>query len=119
MMLDKDNQLSKTNVSSYFLTNRAAFNARAKEIVDEEIIFWGDEVFGIKPVTQEDVDYLLSIIASSSGIAHGYEDRGLDRDLWNIISEGASDYFKGQSTSQNAARIIQSRAAMLVSERGY
>jgi len=42
----------------------------------------------------------------------------LNADLMNIIMEGASDYFNGRySTAQEAARVIQSRAAILIAEQ--
>ena len=36
----------------------------------------------------------------------------------NIILEGARPYFAGQKTAEEAAAVIQSKAAIYVSERG-
>jgi len=41
-----------------------------------------------------------------------------DEILWNIISESAYDFFTGQRTAQDAARIIQSRVSRYMSEMG-
>ena len=98
-----------------FPTNKAAFDARvkeAKEQDDGQIWGWGRgfEV-EMKPITQADVDLVMQLIDNSFGIA------SYDEALMNIINEGASDFFSGRSSAQDAARIIQSRAAIYVSEQ--
>ena len=96
LLLDKDFQ---QNYAMYngFLTNKAAFNAVFEQAED---------------LTQADLEKILALINSTSGIGDD-----IDIGLWNIISEGAMDYYNGRKSAQEAARIIQSRISILVSER--
>ena len=43
--------------------------------------------------------------------------RNFDEALWNIINETASDFFNGLITAETAARIIQNRASIYISEK--
>jgi len=114
----------RTNVQWDFPTNRTVFNEMAEEAMkedDSQHMFgrsiasesWEmeDGMFRQDPVTQEDVDMLIALIESISNIA------GYDEALMNIINEGATDFFNGRSSSQDAARIIQNRASILISEQ--
>ena len=75
-------------------------------------VYPGDEgLIQIYALTQEQADQLMVIINSVSGTA------SYDETLMTIVLEGAADYFSGQSTSQDAARIIQSRASIYISEQ--
>jgi len=53
----------------------------------------------------------MSLINSANGIVSN------DDALWNVISESASNFFSGQSTAQDAARVIQNRATIYVAEQ--
>ena len=61
-------------------------------------------------LTLNEIDYLKDIINNTTRI------RNDDDTIWDIISETASDFFNGRHTAQDAARIIQSRAAIYLSE---
>ena len=65
----------------------------------------------ITALTQNEVDQIRDLTANTVGIG------GHNRDLWNIISEEASNYFRGQRTAQDTARIIQNRASTFMSEQ--
>lgn len=127
MILSEDWQSEN---SMDFPTNHAAFNRIAKRTLEEQpesgeydVGYTGMDVSGneysgsytVKNLTQEDVDKLLAAIGSASGTKNGYHD--LDEDMENIINESASDFFSGACSAEDAARVIQSRMSILVSER--
>jgi ABC-type glycerol-3-phosphate transport system substrate-binding protein len=62
-------------------------------------------------LTQEEADKILALIESSTGTS------SYNESLMTIINEGAADFFSGRSSAQDAARIIQSRASILVAEQ--
>jgi len=63
-------------------------------------------------LSQDEVDKVMALIDSISDIlVH-------DEILWSIISESASEFFSGQRTAQDTARIIQSRASRYMAETG-
>jgi ABC-type glycerol-3-phosphate transport system substrate-binding protein len=95
-------------------------------IFEEQIAYamdsWMDRQFGlVDPITgqslaipvlsAEEAGQIRALIDSIDGV--------LDRDemLRNIISESASDFFNGQTTASDAARVIQSRASIYMSEQ--
>jgi ABC-type glycerol-3-phosphate transport system substrate-binding protein len=109
-----------------FPVNKTAFNKRLEDAmtpqtyIDEygnEVemsqggIGWGDgpmvELFAL---TQQDADLLMALIGSLSGTSSQNEA------LMNIINEGATDFFNGRNSAQDAARVIQSRATILIAE---
>jgi len=100
-----------------FPVNKEAFYIKAEKamVIEETPDWWSSEwgVFpGLFPLTQKELDQTIALINSLSGIVY------LNDDLMNIIREVASDFFNGRySTAQEAARIIQSRAAILVAEQ--
>ena len=109
-------QLENTWRDSGFLTNRAAFEARAEaEVAPRRFssrIGWGDGwEFELDDTTAEDVELILSIIDSLAGTS------GMDISLMNIILEGANDFWNDRNSAEEAARIIQSRASIFVAER--
>ncbi|MCL2628900.1 MAG: extracellular solute-binding protein [Oscillospiraceae bacterium] len=61
--------------------------------------------------TYGDDEQILALIDSATGSVY------YDTVLLNIVAETASDYFNGLRTAESAARIIQSRAAIYVSEQ--
>jgi ABC-type glycerol-3-phosphate transport system substrate-binding protein len=85
---------------TYTMTHRVIVKSRH----DQSSYIDADEV------SQEEADMIMAFLESIT--------KALDHDeiLWNIISESASDYFKGHITAQEAARIIQSRASRYMSE---
>ena len=115
--MDEDYQLSFYNS---FPTNKNALDIlldrwiedtkESVEIYDpvtEE--FW----FELQPITREDIKNIGTLIESTS-VTTGWS--SLDNTFWNIIFESAEDFFDGQSTVQNAARVVQSRVSIYVSE---
>jgi len=121
VFLDKDWQL---NNSWGFLTNRAAFDAMVERSIKEQTesyenwLQWynPDDEWGWKqppPLTQADINQLLTLIESTSGTTSW----NIDQSLLEIVTEGAEDFFNNVRSAADAARIIQSRASILVSER--
>jgi len=106
----------RENISWQFPTNKAAFNEQMEEAMKESehtySIGWGrGEMLEVKPLTQQDADQILALIDSAAGIS------SQDEALMNIINEGAEDFFNGRGTAQDAARIIQNRASIYISEQ--
>lgn len=64
------------------------------------------------PLTQEEVDMIKEYVYGCTTVANSFDD-----DLWNIITEHADEYFNGAKTAEEAAKMIQNRAAILVSEK--
>lgn len=64
-------------------------------------------------LTQADMDKVRSLISNAKSTASWH----IDPPLWNIIKESAADYFNGRCSAEEAADIIQSKAAIYVSER--
>ena len=62
-------------------------------------------------ISQEEADKLRDFVDNITRI------RSYDDTLWTIISEGAEDYFNGRGTAKDAARIIQSRVSIYLSEQ--
>jgi len=62
-------------------------------------------------ISQEEADTLRNFVDNITRM------RNYDDTLWTIVSEGAEDFFNGRVTAQDAARIIQSRAAIYLSEQ--
>ena len=64
------------------------------------------------PLSQEEVDRFKSAINNTTRL------RGdVNQTLWEIVTESASEFFNGQMTAENAARIIQSRATIYIVEQ--
>jgi len=68
----------------------------------------------ISPLTQNEKNQFYEMINSATSTRWG-DDTYIS--LMNIVLETASDYFSGLITAENAARIIQSRAAILAAEQ--
>jgi len=74
---------------------------------------WGDNfTVELKALTEPEADQIMSLINSVTSTV------GQDDALWNIISEGAADYFNNRSSAQDVVRIIQNRASIYVAEQG-
>ncbi|MDR2599512.1 MAG: hypothetical protein LBC73_04480 [Oscillospiraceae bacterium] len=98
-----------------FPTNQHAFDIRLQEAIegsDRNPVSMGWEDFTVRwtPLTPEDVDLILALIDSLHGTV------GRDQALFDIISEDAARYFNGQATARDAARVIQNRISLYVSE---
>jgi len=115
--LDKDYQLS--NLIMGFPTNKAAFEVMLEQAIEEshaEIIYQslppGMEPLAHLPITQDDIDSITALFKSASGTVSW----AIDPAFMAIITESAEDYFYGNSSAQDAASVIQSRASIFVSE---
>ena len=71
-----------------------------------------EEEIYIYAMTQEQADQIMKLFDSVSGVMGGY-----DESLYSIITEGAENYFNGRGTAEEAARVIQSRASIYISEQ--
>jgi ABC-type glycerol-3-phosphate transport system substrate-binding protein len=67
--------------------------------------------FELEPTTQTDADMVLNIINSLSGTTD------MDYSILNIVMENAGDFFNGRITAPDAARIIQNRTQIFLSEQ--
>jgi len=97
-------------------TNKNAFNKLLEKAMTEDeygsrFMSWDGFMLEMETLTQADADQIMALIDSASGSV------GQDDALWTIISECASDFFSGKSTAQDAARIIQNRASIYISEQ--
>ena len=72
---------------------------------------WNGFMLELKPLIQADIDMIKALVDSASGAV------GQDDALWTIINECATDFFNGKSSAQDAARVIQNRASIYVSEQ--
>jgi ABC-type glycerol-3-phosphate transport system substrate-binding protein len=117
----------RENAMWFLPTNRTYFNERLEEAMREDpnfgvhrsVVVIGDgpdmawSPPEMKPLTQADADRLFALIDSITFTASWNIDEG----LMNIIKEGAEDFFNGVRSAADAARIIQSRASIYVSEQ--
>ena len=98
-----------------FPTNKEIFDERLSEAMKEKEFKsswgWGNITIEIEPTTQKEADQILALIDSASGTAN------YDIKLINLVTENAADFFSGRSTARDAARIIQSRAGIYISEQ--
>jgi len=112
MILSEEWQRENTHVST-FPTNRIVYEeelAQARE--GNEDMLWIGRVWpgDMREDPAAFVDRTLALIESAEGLPSWYDP------LLDIIFEGIDDLFTGRSTPQEAARIIQSRAAIFVAE---
>jgi ABC-type glycerol-3-phosphate transport system substrate-binding protein len=104
----------RKNRAGYFLpVSNAVFEEHLEKASIERDIewVWVEGIEEIAPITQGEADRIREVVASVIGID------GLDRDLRNIVAEEASKFFHGQISAREAARIIQSRASIYMSEQ--
>jgi len=98
-----------------FPTNRIVYEeslVRARQ--GNENVFWAGVTMhhGQLPNdTSAYVDITLELINSAEGLRLGFDP------ILDIIFEGLDDLFSGRTDAQNAARIIQNRAAIFIAEQ--
>ena len=113
MFLMEDYQ--RNYITRSFPVNKVVFEERLKEqMVDDRAQFTTStgEKIAIKPFSEEEADMIRSVINNTTRlIAEG------DNSLWEIVTESAEDFFNGKITARDAARIIQSRAIIYLSEQ--
>ena len=96
-----------------FPINKVVFNERILKDMEPFSFMHNGQIITVEP-TREDADDIVALINSTTKItAHGS-----DVTLGNIIIESATDFFDGRITAQDAARIIQSRVSIFLSEQG-
>ncbi|MDR2590849.1 MAG: extracellular solute-binding protein [Oscillospiraceae bacterium] len=106
------------NFRNYYLPIiKDVFDERLKDAMSENE--WGSSIYGIdgleveiEPLTQAEADQIMALINSVTGSV------SQDETIWNIISESATSYFSGQTSAQDAARVIQNRISTYVAEQG-
>ncbi|MCC8048675.1 MAG: extracellular solute-binding protein [Oscillospiraceae bacterium] len=110
-----------------FPSNVAAFEAKAEEAMTPEYYTdpetgeqveqskggWGMEDLQVEiyALSQDEYDQLSALIGSTSTM---YE---IDNDIMTIITDACSAFFNGQDTAENAAKQVQSRMSIYVSEQ--
>ena len=108
-------QRQQTGITFGFPANRVVFEERvARARQGDETAFWA----GVRLLpaqlpedTSAFVEITLALIDSAEGLPSWIDP------IINIVYEGLDDLFTGRSTPQEAARIIQSRAAIYVAEQ--
>lgn len=106
-LLDADSQLP----NGRFPTNIAAFNRKAADEIADA--YYYDETTPLIPFDEIDLEQLKTLLFHSATVLYNY----IDLDIWYIVNEEADAYFSGDCTAEDAARIIQSRVSILVSEQ--
>jgi hypothetical protein len=101
---------------SFFSVNKVVFDEMIKEAMNEpegsrKIGGWHGFEMDSVPLTQEEADQILGLISGESW------NTDVDMGLWNIVREEAVRYFNGQTTAHDAARVIQNRASIFMSEQ--
>lgn len=99
------------NLSWDFSVDKVVFEERLVKATEEYLGGHGAE--SVFTLSQDLADQLLAVTDSITRIT-GHGDGEV---LWNIISESASDFFNGQTTARDAARVIQSRASIYMAEQ--
>ncbi len=77
---------------------------------EDDIMYLGDQEVVVKPLTQEEVDYVKEFVGSLDMVYNANEN------VYNIITEEASAFFSGQKSAKEVADIIQSRVSIYVNE---
>lgn len=83
-----------------------------KKVEYDDMLYIGGKSVAIKPLTQEQRDYLEEYILNADTHSSFY-----DNDIWTIIHEEVEVYFAGEKSAEETASIIQNRASILISEQ--
>lgn len=83
-----------------------------KKVEYDDTFYVGDKEIPIKPLTQEEVDFLTEYIKNTTVISGNYSD-----EVSSIMEEEVNAYFAGEKTAEEAAAMIQNRAGLLISEQ--
>lgn len=67
----------------------------------------------LEPLTKEEKDFFYDYVTSVTAITSG-----VDEMVNEIITEEIQAYFKGEKSAEDAAKMIQNRASILISEQG-
>jgi len=78
----------------------------------DDTYYMGGEEVTVKPLTQEERDFMEEYVSNLKPGAYYYDD-----DIDSIIMEEIEAYFKGDKTAEAAAETIQNRVSILISEQ--
>ncbi|MBR0104744.1 MAG: hypothetical protein IJM06_03980, partial [Firmicutes bacterium] len=104
-------------------TNKNVFDEKIKEAMTEEVGGEGNKVaksyyydssdkeIAIYAMTEEQRDKLMDIIDSVNAVVE------FDNSMQEIISDELSGFFSGEVSAEDAAKLIQSRVSLYVSEQ--
>jgi len=97
--------------------NKSTFEMKLAEAMDKRsgsyityIPGYGNVYIEVRPLSIREAEMIKAVI-NDAFIVPEHED------IWNIISETASDYFNGKIDANEAVRIIQSRTSIYMSEQ--
>lgn len=74
--------------------------------------FIGDHEVNVPPLTQEERDYIADYVKNATKIQDVY-----GGDVFEICDEEIQAYFKGEKSAEDAAKMIQNRVSILISEQ--
>gem|GEM_PF-349200 len=116
----------RENVPWSFVTNLEVLNEQIADAMTEPEGYGGGgvvisesggyrQMFQMESyaITQGEIDQIMDLINSITNITSWNNDRA----LMEIIMDGANDFFSGRNSAQDAARIIQNRASIFISEQ--
>lgn len=104
----------RRNVEFGLPTNKEWFDVLLAQSMNENIsgtVGMNDFHVELSPITSDEAEQIMELVNSLEFTTGRYYM------LWNIVIESATDYWNGQISAQDAARIIQNRASRYVSER--
>lgn len=78
----------------------------------DDTYYMGGEEITVKPLTQEERDFMEEYVSNVKPGAYYYDD-----DIDSIVMEEIEAYFKGDKTAEAAAETIQNRVSILISEQ--
>jgi len=106
---------NRSNIVQYIPTNKIIFEEKLTGAMVDHInpyIFWGDLVTAARPLSKEDTDKIRVLIDSVSHVPFQ-----LDDPLLYLYMEVMQDFLNDRITAHDAARIMQNRASVYVSEQ--
>lgn len=89
------------------------FDENGEKVEYDDMSFIGDKEIIIDPLTQEERDFLYDYIKSITTTANDY-----DQDIQDICNEEVQAYFAGEKSAEDAAKMMQNRISILLSEQG-
>lgn len=78
----------------------------------EDTYYINDHEITIDPLTQEERDFLVDYIKGVTSVSGDY-----DTDIYEICDEEVQAYFGGEKSAEDAAKMIQNRVSILISEQ--
>lgn len=78
----------------------------------DDTYYLNDHELTVDPLTQEERDFLVDYIKGVTSVAGDY-----DTDIYEICDEEVQAYFGGEKSAEDAAKMIQNRVSILISEQ--